>query len=78
MEAVKSAAENGDDDHQLNCYGLGTLFFLNCVFILTVRFFTVSKDNTYLFFSVFLTIVTRITDHTVWNALPLSGNGKVV
>ena len=52
MEAVKSAAENGDDDHQLNCYGLGTLFFLNCVFILTVHFFTVSKDNTYLFFSV--------------------------
>ena len=54
MEAVKSAAENGDDDHQLNCYGLGTLFVLNCVFILTLRFVTVytSKDNTYLFFSV--------------------------
>ncbi|XP_078487555.1 uncharacterized protein LOC144745395 [Ciona intestinalis] len=28
MEAVKSAAENGDDDHQLNCYGL--VFPDNC------------------------------------------------
>ncbi|XP_078486414.1 uncharacterized protein LOC144744924 [Ciona intestinalis] len=28
MEAVKSAADNGNDDHQLNCYG--TVFPENC------------------------------------------------
>ena len=39
MEAVKSAAENGNDDHQLNCYGLGTLFIFKLCFYFNGTFF---------------------------------------
>nr|XP_026695983.1 uncharacterized protein LOC108950895 isoform X20 [Ciona intestinalis] len=31
MEGVKSAADNGNDDHQLNCYGLGKNFNLSLI-----------------------------------------------
>ncbi|XP_078486409.1 uncharacterized protein LOC144744918 [Ciona intestinalis] len=36
MESVKLAADGGNDDHQLNCYGLGKLSC--CMFVLLVYY----------------------------------------
>ena len=36
MESVKLAADDGNDDHQLNCYGLGKLSC--CMFVLLVYY----------------------------------------